>query len=311
MTPVEYRNRYLAIPVVANGASRTVKVETYRIGTPDPEQGILWQKLKEHFIAGKKKDPTFKLTLRVNGRDESFASSDAMLRRVVNPFWGKGSPEDCQITLEVAVLLGVTTMDKVQLYADKHIGLDCNGFVGNYIWHEHLGKGWQTWGGDAAPSPSANIDAIFTWVTNQGRQILAIEEMAVAKKYVLAMLDRTTLQIIPGGPSSRSGHIVITEPNRFMPQSFVYDTMGFYDLGLAKKGAYGHPAYYAVESTGPEFKVGLKESWYAFRPHLVRQLNKQTNKHEQVPRPGVFNVFRGSKAGTGSDTMLVKVAELG
>jgi hypothetical protein len=298
MTPVQYRERYLSIPVAGGGQSRTVRVEIYRIGEPDAAKGTLWSHLKEHFRVNKKKDPAYKLKLRVNNADESFSSETDLLRRVVNPYYGKGSPEDCQIALEVAVVLGLTTIDRVQDYANAHIGLDCNGFVGNYIWHVYQGHAWNTWpsDGDDDPGPSTNIASIWNWVKRKGREIKAVDEMIASRMYVLAMLD-DRFKIIPGGPHSRSGHICITEPNRFMAQSFVFNTMGFLDLGLAKKGAYGHPAYWAVESTGPEMKVGLTETWYAIRPH------KGTNER---PVPGVFNVFRGSK-GT---SLKFRIAEL-
>ncbi|MCC7343068.1 MAG: hypothetical protein IT170_18440 [Bryobacterales bacterium] len=71
-----------------------------------------------------------------------------------------------------------------------------------------------------------------------------------------------------------------------MPKSFTWDSMGFYDLTMAQKNAYGHPALWAVESTGPEMLVGLKESWYA-----IREWKGAGNK----PVPGVFDVYRGSK----------------
>jgi hypothetical protein len=63
--------------------------------------------------------------------------------------------------------------------------------------------------------------------------------------------------------------------------------MGFYDLGMAQKNAYGHPALWAVESTGPEMLVGLQESWYAIREFKGR---------DGKPVPGVFDVYRGNKA---------------
>jgi hypothetical protein len=298
MTPVEYRERYLSIPVVAGGQSRVVRVEIYRIGEPDAAKSTLWSHLKDHFRVNKKKDPAYKLTLRVNNTDESFSSETELLRRVVNPYYGKGSPEDCQITLELAVLLGLTTIDRVQDYANKHIGLDCNGFVGNYIWHVYRGHAWNTWpaDGDQDPGPSSNIASIWNWAKRTGREIKTVDEMIASRMYVLAMLDNG-LAIIPGGPNSRSGHICITEPNKFMARSFVFDTMGFLDLGLAKKGAYGHPAYWAIESTGPEMTVGLRESWYAIRAH---------ERAHGSPVPGVFNVFRGSK----STSLKFRIAEL-
>lgn len=301
VTPLEYAERYRSISVSANGQTRDkIRVEIYRIGKPDAEQGTLWQKLKEHFTLNKKKDANYQLSLLVNGTQQKFASYQELLRRVVSPYYGKGSPEDCQITLELAVLLGRTSIDRVQDYANKHIGLDCNGFVGNYLWHEHQHHPWNTWpeGDDAhgQPYPSANIASILEWTKKAGREITSIADMRAAKSYVLALVDGHH-RVIPGGPNSPSGHIVITEPNKFMGQSFVFNSLGGYDLGWARKDAYGHPAYYAVESTGPEMHVGLRESWYAFR-------SVQDAHHHDIP--GVFNVFRGSKG----SAMKVRVAEL-
>jgi len=71
--------------------------------------------------------------------------------------------------------------------------------------------------------------------------------------------------------------------------------MGCYDLGLSSNGAYGHPAFWAVESTGPELKVGLKESWYAIKAHVM--------SNGKIA-PGVFDIFRGSK-GTNSTFRIV------
>lgn len=300
VTPVEYAERYRSIPVQAAGQTRNTRVEIYRIGKPDAEQGTLWGKVKDHFTVNKKKDANYRLRLRVNAAEEEFASADELLRRVVNPFWGKGSPEDCQIALELAVITARTGIDGVQDYANKHIGLDCNGFVGNYIWHVHQGHAWNTWPAkadeDKEPYPSASIASIMSWAKKAGREITAVSDMLAGKMYVMGLVDDYN-KVIPGGPNGPSGHIVITEPNRFMERSFVHDTMGFYDLRWAKKDAYGHPAFYVVESTGPEMQVGLKDSWYAIRPL------KKANGDEV---PAVFSVFRGAKG----KAMKVRIAEL-
>lgn len=292
MSPVEYAERYRNLSIHANGQTQNnVRVEIYRIGKPDDEQGKLWQELKEHFRTAKKKDPNYAITLIVNGSQERFDSSDKLLRHVVNPFWGKGSPEDCQISLSLAVLLGRTTMARVQTYAKDHVGLDCNGFVGNYLWREKLQNAWSLHPGkEEVPAPSANIATIVKWAADKSKEngvvVEKVEDLDSERMYLMAMVDGN-LNVIPGGPNSKSGHIVITQPKRYMAQSFVWDSMGFLDMGMAKKDAYGHPAYWAVESTGPEMRVGLRESWYAIR--VLRDKKK-------VPIPGIFDVYRGSKA---------------
>ncbi|MCL4782918.1 MAG: hypothetical protein KJZ70_07790 [Bryobacterales bacterium] len=292
MNPVEYAERYRNLSIHADGQTQNnVRVEIYRIGKPDDEQGKLWQALKDHFRAKKQKEPSYALTLNVNGNQERFDSTDKLLRHVVNPFWGKGSPEDCQISLSIAVLMGRTTMARVQAYANDHVGLDCNGFVGNYLWRERLQNSWKLHPGKhESPAPSANIASIITWAASKSKEngvvVEKLEDLDSEKMYLMAMVDKH-LKVIPGGPSSPSGHIVITQPKRYMATSFVWDSLGFYDMGWAKKGAYGHPAYWVVESTGPELRVGLRESWYAMRVLL--------NKKKE-PVPGIFDVFRGSKA---------------
>ena len=65
------------------------------------------------------------------------------------------------------------------------------------------------------------------------------------------------------------------------------NSFGGLDLGYARKGAYGHPALWAVESTGPQGAIGLKESWYAIKQSVATRHQKNR---------GIYEVFRGSKA---------------
>jgi hypothetical protein len=292
MTPVEYAERYRNLSIHANGQTQSnVRVEIYRIGKPDDEQQRLWQALREHFHKEQKKDIRYTLRIRLNGAEEQFPSTTRLVKHVTAPFWGKGSPDDCQITLTVAVLLGRTTLARVQTYARNHIGLDCNGFVGNYIWHERLQNPWflrpDT---NDSPAPAANIRSIYDWAYDYAKAgktlVKTVQDIDPERTYMMMLVD-DKFQVIPGGPGGRTGHIVITQPKRFMPKSFTWDSMGFYDLGMAQKNAYGHPALWAVESTGPEMLVGLQESWYAIREFKGR---------DGKPVPGVFDVYRGNKA---------------
>jgi hypothetical protein len=56
-------------------------------------------------------------------------------------FAGKGSPEACQIVLQLADGWGLLK-DGPQKYADRALGLGSNGFAANYAWHERSGKAW-------------------------------------------------------------------------------------------------------------------------------------------------------------------------
>lgn len=107
MTPVEYAERCRNLTIHANGQTQSnVRVEIYRIGKPDDQQQHLWQALREHFHKEQKKDIRDALRMRLNGAEEQFTSTTRLVKHVTAPFWGKGSPDDCQITLTVAVLLG-------------------------------------------------------------------------------------------------------------------------------------------------------------------------------------------------------------
>lgn len=54
---------------------------------------------------------------------------------LLQPYQGKGSPEEIELALKLAVGCGLInpTRDALQQYCDANIGLDCNGFVGNYV----------------------------------------------------------------------------------------------------------------------------------------------------------------------------------
>lgn len=273
MTPARYAERYLNLEVPFDDGPTTVRISKYHIGEPDAEQGQLWQALKEHFQKNKQGNPGFRLRLRVNGEPAEFSTVQEMLHRVANPFWGKGSPEDCQIVLQLAVLLGRAKKLALQTYCDTHLGLDCNGFVGNYIFRILRANGWRGDAADEAVGPSATITAIMS--KSGGLAIHTVDEMVPGRNYVLAEVDAGN-RIIPGGPNSTPGHIVMTEPGRYMNS---YMSM---NLDLANSGTLGNPAFWGTESTGG---FGLVQSWY-----VIQQLMNGTK-----PVDGVFRVYRGSK----------------
>jgi hypothetical protein len=215
-----------------------------------------------------------RVRVRVNSEDVEITSAESVLHRVVNPFFGKGSPEDCEIVLQLAVLLRrVTSKYDLQAYADANLGLDCNGFVGNYLFRIVRGNGWRVDAPDDGVGPSTTISQIMAKAG--GFVIHTVDQMVPSRMHVLAELDAQD-RIIPGGPNSATGHIAITEPGRYMP-SFM--TM---DLGAANKGVLGAPAFWATESAGG---IGLIQSWYAVT-QLVRN-----NK----PVDAVFRVYRVSR----------------
>lgn len=285
LSPAEYASVYRSLPVGFESGSVSVKIERYHIGAPDAEEEAFAQAVKEYFQAQHKKDTNFALDVIVNGETASMKSYQEISPHITAPFWGKGSPEDCQIAAQLAVLMKRTSKDNLPRYCEKHMGLDCNGFVGNYLFHERRGNPWQRKAKDKKElGPSSSMDEFVA----AGLPVKDLALLNPANLNLFIEVD-SSFRVIPGGKSG-AGHIAISEPNKYTPTSFVFNSFGGLDLGYAKKGAYGHPALWAVEATGPQGAIGLKESWYA----LKRPLPVGPHKINR----GIYEVFRGSKAST-------------
>ena len=284
ITPAEYADQYRNMKVGLDGGVVNVTIERYHIGDPDAEKDQLIQAIKEHYRDQFKKVPGFGIDLIVNGMKVTMRDLEALKMHVAAPFSGKGSPEECQLAAQLAVMMKRTSKEQLPRYCEKHLGLDCNGFVGNYIFHIRDESPWQLIARnnvDIGPSSSMNQ---FLPI---GMAVSDTKTVNPAYMHLFIEVD-AHYRIIPGGKAG-AGHIAISEPNKYNPHSFVSNSFGGLDLGYARKGAYGHPALWAVESTGPQGAVGLKESWYALKGPITG------TKARPVP-PGIFEVFRGSKA---------------
>ena len=282
-TPSEYAERYRKLEVGFADGNVTIAVERYHISDPDQEKDPLVQAVKEYIHAETKKNPDFKLPLIVNGTSTT-ATYTELAPHLAAPFSGKGSPEDCQIAAQLAVLTRRTSKENLQRYCDNHFGIDCNGFVGNYFFRCRNDAG-SDWKALAKEDVDLGPRSVMTQFVHAGMPVTDVNKINPANIHLFIEVNQS-LQVIPGGKAG-AGHIVITEPNEYTPTSFVVNSFGGLDLGYAKKGAYGHPALWAVESTGPQGQIGLKESWYAIKKSVA-------TKHQR--NRGIYEVFRGSKA---------------
>ena len=72
----------------------------------------------------------------------SIAFENVDTASIVRTFVGKGTPGDIAGTLRLALRYGLVKPDtaSLQKYCDTYLGLDCSGFVGNYL-NEALGAG--------------------------------------------------------------------------------------------------------------------------------------------------------------------------
>ncbi len=213
LTPVQYAERYWQLQVAVPNGPVTVRIDKYHLGSPTPAKDRLWSALRDHFAAEQRQTPGFRLQLTVEGQPVDFGSPQEMLFHVLRPFFGKGSPEQCQVVLQLVVLLGIKQPAELQGYANENLGLDCNGFVGNYLLH---GRGEEPWTVLDGEGNSVGPNSLITQIFAQGNTVTSGSDMFPNRSYILVEVDAHG-HVMPGGPGHSPGHIVITEPGRHQP----------------------------------------------------------------------------------------------
>ena len=233
MGPGEYARKYwdTQVPIINdnNEIVRYEKVEfnKYRLFSgatakpPVPPPG------KEEFSQAAKKyayrlidmEKPVKLVVRNvwGGKHELIVSTketfNKVVVRAVQAFSGKGSPEDVQLTLQLAARCGVATKG-LQQYCDERVddyarlGLDCNGFVGNYLMYKSDNVKWTLEG----PGKSWNDTGIATIVgtCTSKRAITDVDDMFNARVFIIARIDSKG-NVINQFSGGQVAHIVITE----------------------------------------------------------------------------------------------------
>ncbi len=219
MSPLDYANRYWSLQVVTgegtNPPVRTVRIHRYRLvnmtGGADPSlpaKDSLVSAAKKQFL----KDggvtvlviPSYNLSLRQTVQFLDWGPFGASLLR---PFIGKGSPEEVQVVLQLAIRYGLATEANLQKYADdSKIGLDCNGFVGNYLRQlKDADEKWIARSSDTF-SGSSRIRDIFQ---HAGRRIRRFEDVTFDGMYLMGLVDGSGEVVNTSAPA---GHITISQP---------------------------------------------------------------------------------------------------
>lgn len=254
MSPRAYAARYLPVQVPNGRGSVPVSVRRYRLGTPKPAQQQLWSALVDHFAA-KRRTRGYRLVLTVNDAPFPVESQEQIRMPAVRPFWGKGSPEDCQVVLQLAQLLGLLGRQSLQDWADANIGLDCNGFAGNFLFRTRPARPWSANPGSDGAGPSQTIDKLFALAAGKDgkRAVTDLDQLDPKHVYMIVRTDPTG-RVMPG--PNPVGHVALTEPGQFQAS---YTSM---DLTRAGSGMIGNPALRTVESAGPTQGVG--ENWLVF-----------------------------------------------
>jgi hypothetical protein len=135
ITPKDFMNEYYHLDVrLDDGSVETVKVDHYR--NNDEKLPLL---KAHHKTVQARNEVMHPLTGLINAaikKDPNEGIIDGSpldMAAIRLSFVGKGMPDDIRLTLRLAVRHGKAHKGRLQEFCNNYIGLDCNGFVGNYM----------------------------------------------------------------------------------------------------------------------------------------------------------------------------------
>jgi hypothetical protein len=284
-TPAEYAARYLPIQAVGLSRRQAIYIDRYRLGPPSQAQHQMWQQLGDHFGALQKFDRHYRLKLYVNQAPLLTTNREELRNPIADAFAGKGSPEDFQIVLQLAMLLGMAPAERLQPWTDEHLGLDCTGFVGNYLFHIVKGHDWR-----ARPSasfgPFASIERLWRWAAGRDGQdaLNDIKKIDPHRIHLIVKVDEDG-RVMPGS-IDQPGHIGLTEPGQMLAQPFVKRRAlagaaadDEVVVAVEDEALLGKPAFRTVEASGPPRQrgMGLGLNWTVFTRRFERRaLDRRT-----------------------------------
>jgi hypothetical protein len=255
MKPSDYKARYdnLIVPR-KNGAPDTVKLNRYRLNHANylnaKARSAFESKMYQHKI-------NMELFIHDGKKTESLGDPALLSKNffywykmAMICFTGKGAPEHCQIVLQLARHWGLAP-DGLQAYADSALGLDCNGFVGNYLWHGKLDQSWRQLGLDQIEGPDTSIDGYFHHYATKYGWVSGWEDLEPSQTYILGMIGPNG-RIIPGGKGP-VGHIAISEPGHIQQLNVPFASMLAPNVFFQMR---------VIESTGSHSPEGLMDSQY-------------------------------------------------
>lgn len=285
LNPEEFADKYLKMPLYifppgdgidntafAPSGWQTVRVANYRLDT-NTQEARLWNDVDANM--GKEARICVR-TIDGSLVDETLSKKDLKFH-FHQPFVGKGSPEQVQIAIQLVYRFHKVKTSLAAFLKANFIGLDCNGFVGNYYQRIIQGTPWKTQNNNLDPGPTTTIDGFMDLAKTKG-QIQKLESMNAAEMYVFAEVDPTSGQIIdPSKDNPKNyGHVMLTVPGTF--------TM------IGKTQA----SMKVVEATAD----GARE---------LRSLIYTIASSKSSPQGTIFTVWRGSQ----SDQMSVRIAKFG
>ena len=259
---------------------QTVRCANYRLSssaTRDP----LWSDITSHMP----KTSEFKIKTIDGDEVTDTFSQNALWRHFKQSFVGKGSPEQAQIAIQLVYRYhkAKTTLD--DFVAKNFIGLDCNGFIGNYF--QRVIQGSTTWDNqknDVDPGPNSWMQDLMSLPGSTG-VLKDLTRMDANAGYVLVMAD--------------SGSGAVIEPTKAVAAT---------DTTAATPAGYGHimltqPGTLTQNKDGSA-TILVSEATAAGRSELRKDVIYKIYNRRTIGRNVIWTVDRGSSA----DTLDVQIA---
>ena len=222
LTPQEFADKYLTMSVyiyppeaggpdnsaLAPSGWQEVRVANYRLGSSAYRERF-WRD-----IASRVKEKTDVKLITISGaRVEETLTLNQLFNHFRHPWVGKGSPEQVQIAIQLLYRYHTAHTSLSAFLASDFLGLDCNGFVGNYYQRVMKGVDWRDQNNLKDPGPTTFIEGLYK-LGGKGAEIKKLDELQASEIYVLAECDPATAVIADPvqGQDGTYGHVMLTEP---------------------------------------------------------------------------------------------------
>lgn len=221
MTPLEFAQRYWALDTFVFEQSlggvvsayvppqgwHRLRVDNYRLGASQWDEKFWNENIAAHF-----RGPVDVRVRTIWGDviDHTFVTATSARRHFHMPFVGKGTPEQAQIAIQLVYRFRPVSTTLEQFVERDFIGLDCNGFVGNYIQRVIQGKDWLAADNNLDPGPTTLIGDL---VRGQGKIVSSLDEIVPEGIYLFGWChDDGTIRDPSRDRPTDYGHIMMTEP---------------------------------------------------------------------------------------------------
>jgi hypothetical protein len=211
MSPLDYMNLYLRLPVILdNWEGDLASIDMYLNHGIQPRSATAWKAGDDLIgeMSRETKTPGSSLQFIIDG----FTIRAINIRR---PFMGKGSPQDLKDALWLAHRYGFITNPArprkgaltLRQYCRTYTGLDCNGFVGNYL-AQHHNTSIEVYG--AVANRLTRVEQIqsgtsLVWVPPQGGKyphIAVVNSAQVVGDVLKWDLVQSSGSLVSGGPAN-------------------------------------------------------------------------------------------------------------